>query len=140
MAKAKIKTVADRKAELEKALQGLQVLEYIEEEINEYKERAERNLKCYTHHDVEVGKEEAQATNYDGELLYKVEGERWGTYTEAQLKERELTPESESVTPYHKPVYESRKYTEEELSTWDKKRIEAYTRVLAFLDRYLEEA
>ena len=79
-------------------------------------------------------------TNYDGDLLYKVDGERWSTYTEAQLKERDLTPESEGVTPYHKPIYTSTPWKEEEMSTWDKRNVEAYTRVIAFLERYLEEA
>ncbi len=138
--KTKAKTVADRKAELEKQLEDLEVLECIEEAINDYKERAERELKGYTHYDKEVGKEPEQARNYNGELLYEVEGKRWNTYTEETLKELELTPDSDGVTPYHRPIYESTPYEEGELGTWAKRRIEAYTRVIKFLDRYLEEA
>ena len=78
----------------------------------------------------EVGKEEAQATNSKGELIYEHPKE-WGRLTEADWASKGYA--IEECTPYHKPVYQDRIKEYDELSDYEKARVEAYKRIAEFL-------
>lgn len=135
----KVKTVAQRREELEKQLEDLETLELIEEAITGYIERAERERGYYLSESYQDGYETEQARNSDGELLYEVTGE-WKHYTLAKLTERGLAIDSEGVKPYYKPIYKEREVKREDLNEYSRRRVEAWDRVITFLNRYLEEA
>lgn len=79
---------------------------------------------------VEVGHEEAQATNSKGELLYE-HSKEWGRLTEAEWASKGYA--IEECTPYHKPIYEDIVKEYDELSDYEKARVEAYKRIAEFL-------
>lgn len=119
------KTIEQRKRELEAQMEALDALEVIEREINDlatsYKTQFERACTI-TEQD---GYEPTQATNSDGELLWKYE---YRYYTQAELKEKGI----EDAEPYYRAVYKEKKVRVDELDSWDKPRALAYKRLANF--------
>ena len=78
----------------------------------------------------EVGHEEEQATNSKGELLYE-HPKAWGSLTEAEITSKGY--DMEEAKPHHKPIWQDRIKEYDELSDYEKARVEAYKRIAEFL-------
>lgn len=125
----KTQTVAERRAELEAQMADLEILEKIEEELNVVIERLERSLNEEFEYSYIVGKEEEQAKDYAGNLLYQLP-EDYHKYTEADLAEKGKTVAD--AVPYYRDAWGTKTQTYDELGDWAKIRVDAYKRMLKF--------
>ena len=125
----KILTVAERREELERQLADLDVLENIEDEIKGLAKRYEDWYKSELTSSRCVGKEEEQAKNYDGELLFQMPDD-YHTYTKAEIINKGF--DFSDAKPYYRDKWETYDVTFDELSSYSQRRAEAYQRLANF--------
>lgn len=123
-------TVAERREKLESEIAELDILEKVEDEINNLIERYDRYYKDELSTSEIVGKEEEQATNSDGELLFTIEGD-YRRYTNKELDEKGIP--NDMRVPYFRDKWETKEVEFEELDKWTKQRATAYKRIADFL-------
>ena len=122
---AKPMTLEERRAELEAKIAELEVVKRVGEEILELADTYKQRYENYLYESVEDGKEEEQAKNYNGELLYNIsDGETYEAYgvTEAKLTEKGYSVNDSRVTPFYRTKYKKVPVKLEDLDSWDKPR------------------
>lgn len=122
---AKPMTIEERRAELEAKIAELEVMQKVGAEILELADTYKQRYENYLYESVEDGKEEEQAKNYNGDLLYNVyDGETYEAcgITEAKLTEKGYTVTDSRVTPHYRTKYKKVPVNLEDLDSWDKPR------------------
>lgn len=126
---AKKMTIAERKAELEKQMMELDVLEDVQTKVNEWIEQCDREIHGVFTYSEKVGESEEHATNYQGELLYTIPDD-WRRYTESKLVQM---GKMDVAIPAHDPIYEERTKSEDELWAYEKKELTKWRKLKALL-------
>ena len=102
----------------------------IAEELGELVDRFAKQYDSYLVTNVEVGKEEAQKVNKNGEPMFFDKEKHWRKGTREALIADGI-PE-ERIIPYHDTIYEERHIEFDELDDYDKTRAIAYKRLAEF--------
>ena len=116
--------ITRKKNELARQKYEFEAMAIVAEELTELAERYANHYSDYFTTTEFVGNEEAQATNDDGELIYK-EKDGWRKGTIEELTNKGVT----EYEPYHREIYRDKSISFDELSDYAKSRALAYKKL-----------
>ena len=128
------KTVEERRKDLEHEMMKLDAIENVVDWLNSEIEGCKITIENLTQTTVEIGREEEQATNLDGELLWLTDDYNYCGHTEEWLRKRLNEEGLKTMTPYYKPITETRKLSDDQMDDWTRRRIIEQNMIIELLE------
>lgn len=128
------KTVEERRKELEYEMFRLDAIDDVAEWIDEEIDKHKSNIKNYSTRTNEIGREDEQAMNAEGELLWVTDRYNYWAHTEEWLNKKAEPDDLETKVPYYRPITEVVTITEDDMDEWTKKRVLVEKMIIELLE------
>lgn len=132
-------TIEERRTVLEKEMRRLNCLDAVKEYLENRINNAENDIQYLKTSNRVIGYETEQATNGNGDLLWKTAKYYWRGFTKEQLERDGTEEDLATMEPYYNAIEETYELTEDEISEYGKDEIMKNEIIIEIMKKAIEE-